>query len=165
MSSSDRRTLLALLAVLPLAACGFAPAYGPRGAARSLLNRVRVDDPTDRDMFDLVARLEERLGRTREPAFLLSYQISTRQQGQAIAADNSITRYQLFGTVTYGLKDAATGETVAEGRAEGFTAYSAVGTRVESEASRADARVRLMRILADRVVTELVAKSGHWSAT
>lgn len=164
MSSSDRRTLLMLLAALPLAACGFAPAYGPGGAARSLLNRVRVDDPTDKDMFDLVARLEERLGRSRDPGYTLSYDINTREQGQAVAADNAITRYQLFGTVTYRLKDAAGGKVLTEGRADGFTAYSAVGTRVESEASRADARVRLMRILADHIVTQLVASSGRWSA-
>ncbi len=61
MSSSDRRTVLTLLAALPVAACGFVPAYGPNGPAKALMGRVRVDDPGDKRSFDLVARLEERL--------------------------------------------------------------------------------------------------------
>ncbi len=163
MSSSDRRIFLSLLAALPLAACGFTPAYGPSGPARGLLGRVRVDDPDDKLSFDLVARLEERLGRTRTPAFLLSYEISTREQGQAIAPDNSITRYQLFGSAEYTIRDAATGDVLTKGRANGFTVFSAIGNRVESKASRADAGVRLMQILADRIVTDLIATSGSWN--
>ncbi len=164
MSSSDRRTVLALLAALPLAACGFTPAYGPAGPANGLIGQVRVDDPSDKNAFDLVERLEERLGRTRQPALLLSYQISAREQGQAIAPDNSITRYQVFGQAAFTLRDAATNAVLTEGKVEGFSAYSAVGTRVESDASEADAKVRLMRILADRIVTQLIATSAVWNA-
>jgi LPS-assembly lipoprotein len=164
MSSSDRRAILALLAALPLAACGFAPAYGPNGPAKGLVGRVRVDDPQDKYAFDLVERLEERLGRTRQPALLLSYEIVTRQQGQAITPDNAITRYQVFGTVTYTLKDAATNAELAAGTVQGFTAYSAIGTRVESDASEVDSKLRLMRILADRIVTQLLATSAAWNS-
>jgi LPS-assembly lipoprotein len=164
MSSSDRRAVLALLAALPMAACGFTPAYGPGGPAQGLIGQVRVDDPGDKNAFDLVERLEERLGRTQQPTLRLSYRISTREQGQAIAPDNSITRYQVFGTAAFTLRDAATGTVLTEGEVEGFTAYSAVGTRVESDASAADAKVRLMRILADRIVTRLIATSALWTA-
>lgn len=163
MSSSDRRAILALLAALPLAACGFEPAYAPSGPAHGLAGRIQAEDPNSKDAFDLVERLEERLGRTRQPAFLLSYRISTRQSGQAIAPDNSITRYQIFGEASYALRDAATGRQLAQGKVAGFTAYSAVGTQVESEASRTDARQRLMFMLADRIVTELIATSGAWN--
>lgn len=165
MSSSDRRAFLGLLAALPLAACGFTPAYGPSGPARGLFEQVRVDDPKTKDAFDLVERLEERLGRTRSPALLLSYEITTREQGQAIAPDNSTTRYQIFGVAKFVLRDAATNAKLSEGEVDGFTAYTAVGTRVESESSRADARVRLMRILADGIVTRLIATSGAWNKT
>jgi LPS-assembly lipoprotein len=164
MSSSDRRAILSLLAALPLAACGFTPAFGPSGPADGLIGRVRVSDPKDKNGFDLVERLEERLGRTRQPALLLSYDISTREVGQAIAPDNSITRYQIFGNASFKLTDADTNALLSDGKVEGFTAYSAVGTRVESDASKADAKVRLMRILADRIVVQLVATSAVWNA-
>ncbi len=107
MSSSDRRTFLTLVAAAPLAACGFAPAYAPGGPAAGLLGRVTVDAPEDRDAFDLVARLEDRLGRTRAPAFRLSYRITTRAEAQAIAPDNTINRYQLLGFVDFALHDPA----------------------------------------------------------
>ena len=162
MSSSDRRTFLALAAALPLAACGFTPAYGPGGAARGLIGQVRVDDPTTKVAFDLVERLEERLGRTRQPVYLLNYSIRTVAEGQAITPNNSTTRYQLHGSATFTLRDDATNAVLTQGTVDGFTAYSAVGTRVESDSSRADALVRLMRILADRIVTQLIATSGGW---
>lgn len=163
MSSSDRRTFLALAAALPLAACGFTPAYGPGGPAQALNGQVRVDDPKSKNAFDLVERLEERVGRTRQPAFLLSYTISTRTVGQAITPANATTRYQILGSTTFTLRDAGTNAVLTEGTVDGFTAYSAVGTRVESDSSRDDALVRLMRILADRIVTQLVATSGRWN--
>ena len=59
MSSSDRRIFLSLLAALPLAACGFTPAYGPSGPARGLLGRVRVDDPDGRAYEGIAVRVEQ----------------------------------------------------------------------------------------------------------
>lgn len=163
MSSSDRRAFLALVAALPLAACGFTPAYGPGGPARALAGQVRVDDPGSKNAFDLVERLEERLGRTRQPVYLLRYGITTTEVGQAITPDNSTTRYQILGSATFTLRDATTNAVLTQGKVDGFTAYSAVGTRLESESSRTDALVRLMRILADQIVTQLIATSGSWN--
>ncbi len=163
MSSSERRAILVGLAALPLAACGFAPAYGPGGAAAGLLDRVTVDSPADKDAFDLVDRLEERLGRARDPDFHLSYRIETRTEGQAIAQDNRINRYQVIGSAAFTLHDAATDAVLTSGRASGFTAYSAFGTSVAASASEADARTRLMRILADGIVTQLIATAEEWN--
>ncbi len=163
MSSSDRRAFLTLLAASAVAACGFEPAYGPGGPASGLLGRVTVDAPDDRDAFDLVARLEDRLGRTRTPEFRLSYRIATKAEPQAIAPDNTINRYQLLGFVDFALHDLA-GETVlSSGKVSSFTAYSAFGTSVATAASEADAHRRLMRILADQIVTRLVASSATWN--
>lgn len=165
MSSSDRRAILALLAALPLAlaACGFVPAYAPGGPAEGLLGGVTVDAPVDKDAFDLVARLEERLGRTRTPAFRLSYRIETETEAQAIAPDNTINRYLVTGSVQFALHDAATDAVRTTGKASSFTAYSAFGTSVATAASEADAHARLMAILADQIVTRLIATSGDWN--
>ncbi|OYX45142.1 MAG: hypothetical protein B7Z02_02545 [Rhodobacterales bacterium 32-67-9] len=163
MSSSDRRAILYLLAALPLAACGFTPAYAPGGPAAGLLGRVTVDAPTDKDSFDLVARLEERLGRTRAPEYRLSYRIETKTEGQAIAPDNTINRYQVIGTIAFTLHDEGTGAALSSGKVSSFTAYSAFGTSVATAASEADAHARLMRLLADQIVTRLIATSAEWN--
>lgn len=163
MLSSDRRAFLTLLAVAPLAACGFEPAYAPGGPAAGLLGRVAVDAPDDKDAFDLVARLEDRLGRTRTPDFRLSYRISTRAEAQAIAPDNTINRYQLLGSVEFSLRDAASDAVLTSGKVSSFTAYSAFGTSVATAESESDAHRRLMRILADQIVTRLIATSSAWN--
>ena len=160
MSSSDRRTVLTLLAALPVAACGFVPAYGPNGPAKALMGRVRVDDPGDKRAFDLVARLEERLGRPEAPAYRLAYTVTTTNTALGITQTNAITRYNVTGHVDYTLRLAADDSVLISGTVQNFTSYSASGTVVSTAAAERDAYVRLMRLLADEIVTDMIAKSS-----
>lgn len=157
MSSSDRRTLILGLLALPLAGCGFTPAYAPGGPAAALQGAIRVDDPVDKAGFDLVERLEERLGRPQAPRYALAYRIETKPIGIAITPENAIRRYNLTGNVAFTLTDIATGAVVTQGRVGNFTSYSATGTTVSTLAAEEDAAYRLMRILADQMVTRLLA--------
>ena len=59
MSWSRRGVLLAALA---LAACGFAPVYGPGGTGTRLQDKVRTADPRTPDDFAFAGRIAERLG-------------------------------------------------------------------------------------------------------
>lgn len=163
MSLSDRRNFLFLMAALPVAACGFAPAYGPGGAASGLQGRIRVDDPSDKNGFDLVERLEERLGRPEAPRYALSFAIVTKPIGVGITPENAIRRYNLTGSIDWGLTDIATGTRLSGGRVNSFTSYSATGSTVAGLAAEQDAAMRLMRLLADQIVTRLIATSGQWA--
>ena len=163
MSSSDRRNFLFLMAALPVAACGFAPAYGPGGAASGLQGRIRVDDPADKNGFDLVERLEERLGRPEAPRYALSFAIVTKPIGVGITPENAIRRYNLTGSIDWGLTDIATGTRLSGGRVNSFTSYSATGSTVAGLAAEQDAAMRLMRLLADQIVTRLIATSAQWA--
>ncbi len=172
MSSSDRKpcrqsrlpreqvTLVSrralLLAPVLLAACGFTPAYGPGGGATKLTGAVRVQDPTDKNGFDFVERLEERLGRPEAARYDLAYTITTETVGVGFTADNKITRYNLKGAIDYALTDQASGARVTGGRVQGFTAYSATGSTVAALSAEEDAAFRLMRILADQIVARLI---------
>lgn len=156
MSLSDRRTFL-LLGALALAGCGFTPALAPGGPGNALLGGVQMEAPTDKDGFDFVARLEDRLGRSDAPAYRLGYQIATRSQGLGITPTGSITRYNLDGGITYALRDVATDAVVASGRVESFTSWSATGSTLSTLTAEDDARRRLMQILADQIVTRLIA--------
>ncbi|RYI17286.1 MAG: hypothetical protein EON48_10260 [Acetobacteraceae bacterium] len=153
-----RRALL--IAPVLLAACGFTPAYGPGGSAGKLTETVWVQDPTDKLAFDLVERLEERLGRPGAIRFDLAYTITTESVGVGITPDNKITRYDLKGVVDYTLTERATGVRVTGGRVQSFTAYSATGSTVAGLAAEEDAALRLMRILADQIVARLIAASA-----
>ncbi len=154
MSWSDRRTFL----LLPLlAACGFTPAYGPAGGGGVLQGRIATAEPRDKASFDLVARLEERLGTPQAPLYRLDYTIRTRPMGVGITPEGAVTRYTLTGVADWRLVEAATGVERLSGRAESFTSYSTTGSTVAALAAEEDAQVRLMRILADQIVTRLTA--------
>lgn len=158
MSLFNRRAIL--LAPLVLGACGFTPALAPGGPATRLMGTVYVQDPTDKNGFDLVERLEERLGRPETPRFDLAYVITTETVGVGITTDNQITRYNLKGVIDYTLTDRASGERLTGGRVQNFTAYAATGSTVAGLAAEEDAGLRLMRILADQITARLIAASA-----
>ena len=150
-----------LFSTLALAACGFTPAYAPGGPATKLLGTVHVADPTDKNAFDLVERLEERLGRPKDRRYDLAYTITTEAVGVGITTENAITRYNLKGVIDYTLSDTATGARLAGGRVQSFTAYSATGSTVAGLAAEEDAAFRLMRILADQITARLIASAAN----
>lgn len=157
MSSSDRRLFLIGLAALPLAACGFTPAYGPGGGAVKLRGRIAVQAPVTREDFEFTARVEQRLGRAEAAAFDLTYTLATVREAGGITAANETTRYTLKGTATWTLTERSSGARVAGGTVRGFTSWSATGTTVAGLAAEDDAARRLAVILADQVVTRLIA--------
>lgn len=158
MSLPDRRTVLSLLVVLPLAGCGFTPAYAPGGAGERLRGRVAVQAPSTRNDFALTSRLESRLGAADAPAYDLGYSVTVYSISGGITPDNEITRYQLKGSVAYTLTDRATQARVAGGMVRNFTSWSATGSTVAGIAAEEAAAARLMQILADDIVTRLIAE-------
>ncbi len=161
MSLFNRRSVI--LWPLALAACGFAPAYGPGGPAVGVQGRIRIADPKSKNDFDLVSRLEERLGRAEAPRFDLTYTVLTASEGVGITPENAITRFHLTGIADWSLISRETGARVAGGRVENFTAYSATGSTVAGLTAEEDAAFRLMQMLADQIVTRLIASAGSWA--
>ncbi len=153
MSLPDRRSFLGLAL---LAGCGFTPAYGPAGGGQALTGAIRAAEPDDKNAFDLVQRLEERLGRSQAARFDLDYAITTKAIAVGVTPDASITRYNLTGAVTWVLADAA-GAKLAGGTVDSFTSWSATGSTVAGLTAERDATLRLMRILADQIVARLLA--------
>ncbi|WP_299360752.1 LPS assembly lipoprotein LptE [uncultured Paracoccus sp.] len=156
MSWRDRRTALALLAAAALAGCGFTPVYGPGGGGSALFGQVRAADPQTQDDFAFVRRIQDRLG-PEGSRLQLDYALTVAVVPQAISTDQVATRYSLNGTASYRLVDAASGATVTEGQVSNFTSYSSVGTTIATLTGERDARERLATMLADQVVTRLLA--------
>lgn len=148
----------AALAVALLAAgCGFTPVYGPGGAGTRLHGQVRVADPQTADDYAFLRRMTERLGPAETGRYNLAYTLRVAALPQAITPDEVTTRFSLNGTATYRLTDSATGATVAQGEVSNFTSHSTVGTVIATNAAEQDARNRLAVMLADQVVTRLLA--------
>ena len=120
-------------------------------------------DPTDKNGFNLVERLEERLGRPQAVRYDLGYSIRTETQGVGITPDNAITRYNLTGSIDWTLTDRTSGARVTGGTVASFTSWSATGSTVAGLAAEEDAALRLMRLLADQIVTRIIASSANWA--
>lgn len=156
---SDRRHFLLTLGAAALAGCGFAPVYGPNGSGHALLNAVALDTPETRDEQILVREIETRLGRASSPRYALGYTLDISEEKMAISATNITTRFNLVGRADYTLTETGSGVVMTKGSVSQFTGYSATGTTVATLAAERDARERLARILADQIVTRLIAAS------
>lgn len=165
MSSSDRR--LFLTSLLALGACGFTPVYGPGRAAKGLRGTIFVTEPGDREEYELVKRLEERLGRAPETArFRLGYEIETRKEELGVTTAQISTRVQILGTIRFTVTDTLANELVERGEVTSFTSYSdeSPSTTVSAAAAERDAYRRLMVALADLIATRLIAAAPGWPA-
>ena len=161
MSWSRRSFLLIPLA---LTACGFTPAFGTKGPAENLLGTVRTADPADKNSFDFIQRIDERLGRPTTPLYDLAYTITTTPVGVGITPAGATTRYNLTGGIDWTLTRRADQMRMAGGHIDSFTSYSATGSTVAGLTAETDASLRLMRLLADAVVMRLVAASASFPA-
>ncbi|WP_373945826.1 LPS assembly lipoprotein LptE [Paracoccus marcusii] len=160
MWSPDRRAvLLGLLAVSGLAACGLSPVYGPGGGGGKLFGKVRPRDPDTPLDFVFNRRLAERLGPEDTAVYDLDYRISAGVVAQAITPDEVTTRYSLNGTADFALTGPG-GAVITQGRVSSFTSYSTTGTTISTLAAEGDARERLALMLADQVVTRLLAAAS-----
>jgi LPS-assembly lipoprotein len=156
MSLLDRRTLLML--PLALAACGFTPVHAPGENGARLYDRVAITSPgASAESYLIVRNLEERLGRSQVNAYTLDVSVTTDTQQQAITAANVTTRFSLVGTAKFVLTDTSDGRIVVSGDVQNFTGYSNTGSTVDTLAGEKDARERLMSILADQIVSQILA--------
>ena len=154
--------MMGLVAAVALSACGFQPAYGPNSPATRLQASIALDPPTEKNGFDLVERLEQRLGHADAPAYQLTYAIDTQTNAVGFTQTYAITRYNINGSVRYVLRDLASGAELTSGTVDSFTSHSASGTTVSTLIAERDAKARLMRLLADQIVLRLTATSGVW---
>ncbi len=162
MSSSelnpfDRRAVL--LGLLTLSACGFEPVYGPGGSASTLRGRIEIAAPADEEGFALVKRLEERLGQPDSADLGLIADIYITEEAVGFLGDGTISRYSVSGRVDWRITRLDDNAEVMTGSERSFTSYSATSTTVATIVARRDARRRLMVVIADRILQDIVLRS------
>jgi LPS-assembly lipoprotein len=158
---SFNRTVTVLF-FLAVSACGFQPAYGPNGPAANLRGNIIVDAPDTRNGFNLVRRLEERLGQPEAPLYALSYTITLSEDDLGITPAQTITRYNVLGTLEFSIKEIGTNQITGSGKVDAFTGYSTTDSTVGTLSAQRSAYARLMVILADQLTTRLIATSASW---
>ena len=174
MSLSKLALGLLVVVFTALAGCGYTPAYAPTGTAQTLRINVAMDAPRNRNDFDLVGQLEQRLGHAQAPKYRLSYKIDTTRDLVGVTPGQRAVRYNIFGKVRYTLTEITSGAVMTSGSTDTFTGYSldrvvnttsppSTNATISTQTAERDAAARLMVALADQIVTRLIASSGAWS--
>lgn len=159
MSSFNRRALL--LGLTGLAGCGFQPVYAPGGPADGLRGRIEIAAPADEEGYALVERLEERLGLPQGADLGLTANIFIGEEEVGFLPDGTISRYNVSGRVDWRLTRLSDGTEVLSGSERSFTSYAATSTTVATIFARRDARRRLMVIIADRILQDIVLRADR----
>ncbi|MEK6217061.1 MAG: LPS assembly lipoprotein LptE [Boseongicola sp.] len=149
----DRRVFL--LGLAALTGCGFEPVYAPGNRAHGLRGRIDIAEPADEEGFALVRRLEDRLGQSGGGDLALNAEIRLDEEAVGFLPDGSISRYNVLGQVSWSLSDADGPQ--LSGSERSFTSYSATSTTVATIVAQRNAHERLMIVLADRIVADILA--------
>jgi LPS-assembly lipoprotein len=143
---------------LALTGCGFSPVYGPGSTGETLDGTVFVQQAGGALGFMLTQSLQNRLGPPGDtPRYRLTTSISTSSERVAVTTAQSTNRFNLIGVVNYTLTDIATGAIRTQGRVDGFNSYSATGISVATRAAERSGYERLMVILSDKIMSNLLA--------
>ena len=144
--------ILFLVLATGLASCGFTPVYAPGSESAANLSDIRIAAPRNEQGYLFVREMEERLGRNSQASKFLKFNITIRGEG----VESETERRRFVGAVSYELLDIRSQAVLARGSVDSFTGYSVSGGLIVS--ARQDAVQRLVVILADKLVQELIVK-------
>jgi LPS-assembly lipoprotein len=137
---------------LPLAGCGFSPLYADNQTGGSLRDiRVEVDEHS-RSNFLLQERLNDAFGRANGPgSWVLTFTSVKRRYPQGVRVNNVATRYGLSLTVSFALKDAASGKTALADTVTGQVSYASSDQPYAGVAAEQDGEARAAAAAADLI--------------
>lgn len=150
--------LLALLATLPLAACGFTPLYAEPGVSPRLA-AIDVVAPQGRLGQLMREELDDAFGRdlNARPAWRLDIYYGATRVGRGLRIDNVVSRYEMELEVQYTLVDIATGAPLHTGRTLAEVTYDTIDQPYAGIAAQQDAEIRIASDAARRIRLDLSA--------
>ena len=148
-----RAPLLALVALVGLAGCGFTPLYGDSGIGSSL-SRVAVTTQDDRLGYRVREQLEDALGRdgAQAPLWRLETVLEQSRRPLGRRIDDTATRYELTVrgawtlTPTNGGSPVSGVETVTTTYAAADQPFAAIAAQQDGEERAAAELARLIRL-------------------
>lgn len=152
------RFSLMLLLALGTASCGFEPVYAPGSKTAAALSDIVVAPPgNNRASYLFVREVEERIGQNLNSDKILQHDVWIYEEDLGLAT--STARIQKVGKVTYKVRSVKDNRVLFGGTVENFVAFNTettITTTVRNEATE-----RLVSILADQMVTELMRQFSN----
>lgn len=150
------RVFVIFLLFLWTTSCGFTPVYEPGSQSKDTLADISVAPPRgNRANYLFVRELESRIGRNLNGGKRLEHSIRLSEQGLG-AFGRERNRVQIVGNVTYTVVSVDDNRSLFRGGVSNFVTFI-VEDNITSSV-RADSMERLMKILVDQTVTQVMAR-------
>ena len=155
---NQQKYLLALLLSAFIASCSFEPAWITKdNKIKILWQRVDIKDPTTSNEFRLNRYLASRIGDANDTDFFLEYELFTETKRTALSFDGKAYRIRISGEVKFNLLNSGKDMILFSSSVKDSLSYSDAILTVTDQASERDAYKRLMVLLGDRIVDELLS--------
>lgn len=147
--------------MLPLAACGFQPLYGPRDDTNGVsaeLAAIRIEPLRDRVGQQMHNFLRDRLnpyGQPVSPSYNLRLSLTEVLSELGVRRDETATRANLKLTANFSLLETGQAEPLLSGRSTSTTSYDILENPFATTISERNARERALREVADDIQTRL----------
>jgi LPS-assembly lipoprotein len=161
MSWSKIARLALIAAPLMVAACGFRPLYGTRGASSvsaAELAAIQIDPIANREgqlvRNNLLDKLQPQ-GPAAKPLYRLAVSLTILRENLGVRIDETATRANLTMAAGYSLVDLASGERIMSGNSRTVSSYNILDSDFATVISENDAIRRTAADLSEEIKTRV----------
>ena len=152
-----KKYLFALLLGVFITACSFEPAWMAQDQKVKILwQKVDIENPKTSNEFHLNRHLASRLGNAKDSKLFLKYELFTETKRTALSFDGKAYRIRIHGEVKFSLIQNGENTILVSSSVKDSLGYSDAILAVTDQASERDAYARLMILLGDRIIDELL---------
>ena len=148
---SFRKLIFGILFLI--SACGFSPVYTKQNTA-DLTGKISIQEPNTQNDFVFYSRLTDRFSEANDK-YVLNYAITTAKEDKAVNFDGTVHRIEISGSVTFSLKETATGVQIFSDKEEMYLSYSNFGSTAAVLNAERTTNKQLVVLLADKVADRI----------
>ena len=152
-----KKYIFCFLLSIFIASCSFEPAWvAGDNKAKILWQKVDLKEPKTSNEFRLNRYLISRIGDAEDAEFFLKYELFTETKRTALSFDGKAYRIRIHGEVKFSLIQNGENTILVSSSVKDSLGYSDAILAVTDQASERDAYARLMILLGDRIIDELL---------
>ena len=136
-----------------ITACGFTPLYTSSNSP-NLIGQVSITEPNTQNEFIFYSKLIDRFGDVGDK-YILDYVISTSKKDKALNFDGTVHRIEIFGSVSFKLKDRENETELLSDREEVYLSYSNSGSTAAVLNAERTTTKQLIVFLANKVADQV----------
>tara|TARA_B100000902_G_scaffold36219_1_gene43344 strand:- start:73 stop:576 length:504 start_codon:yes stop_codon:yes gene_type:complete len=152
-----KKYIFSLLLSIFISSCSLEPAWmAGNNKSKILWQKIDLKEPKTSNEFRLNRYLVSRVGDAKDAKFLLKYELFTDTKRTALSFDGKAYRIRIHGEIKFSLIHNSNNTILVSSTVKDSLGYSDAILAVTDQASERDAYARLMVLLGDKIVDELL---------